>query len=85
MMGQRMTHHKQMSELTTKLMASMTFFAALRAWKPSRMKSNPMGPKSKLTEHRALLEQMHTLMTQQGGMMKNMPGMSHQRSSFIVQ
>lgn len=65
MMGQMMTHHQQMSDLMTKLMASM---------KAIEDEKDPAALKSKLAEHRALLEQMHTQMTQQGGMMKNMHG-----------
>ena len=63
MMGPMMTHHQQMSELMNKLTQSM---AALESEK------DPAALKSKLAEHRALLEQMRTQMTQQSGMMQRM-------------
>ena len=66
MMGQMTKHHQQMSGLMTKLMASM---------KAIEDEKDPAVLKSKLAEHRTLLEQMHTQMTQQGGMMKEMSGM----------
>lgn len=66
MMGQMTKHHEQMSALMAKLMASM---------KAIEDEKDPAALKSKLAEHRALLEQMHAQMTQQGGMMKDMPGM----------
>jgi hypothetical protein len=66
MMGQMTKHHQQMSGLMIKLMASM---------KAIEDEKDPAVLKSKLAEHRALLEQMHTQMTQQGGMMKEMSGM----------
>ena len=63
MMGPMMAHHQQMSELMNKLTQSM---AALESEK------DPAALKSKLAEHRALLEQMRTQMTQQSGMMQRM-------------
>jgi hypothetical protein len=66
MMGQMMTHHKTMSGLMTKLMASM---------KAIEDEKDPAALKAKLAEHRALLGQMHTQMMQQGGRMKDMTGM----------
>jgi hypothetical protein len=66
MMGQMTAHHKKMSDLMTKLMASM---------KAIEDEKDPAALKSKLAEHRTLLEQMHAQMMQQGGMMKDMPGM----------
>jgi hypothetical protein len=63
MMGPMMSHHQQMSELMNKLTQSM---AALESEK------DPAALKSKLAEHRALLEQMRTQMTQQSGMMQRM-------------
>ena len=64
MMGQMQSHHQKMSDLMTKLMASM---------KAIEDEKDPAALKSKLAEHRALLEEMHTQMMQQGGMMKGMP------------
>jgi hypothetical protein len=63
MMNQMTTRHQQMTELMNKLTQSM---AALESEK------DPAALKSKLAEHRALLEQMRTQMTQQGGMMQRM-------------
>ena len=63
MMGPMMAHHQQMSELMNKLTQSM---AALESEK------DPAALKSKLAEHRALLEQMRTHMAQQSGMMQRM-------------
>ena len=64
MLGQSMTkmmaQHQQMTELMNKMTQSM---AALQAEK------DPKALASKLAEHRALLEQMRTLMGNQGGMM----------------
>lgn len=66
MMGQMTTHHQQMTTLMNKLIESM---------KAIENEKDPAALKLKLVEHRALLEQMHTQMTQQGGMMQDMPGM----------
>ena len=65
MMGQMTTHHQQMSTLMSKLMESM---AAIQNEK------NPDALKSKLAEHRALLDQMHGQMMHQGKMMEMMSG-----------
>jgi hypothetical protein len=65
MMGQMTTHHQQMSGLMTKLMESM---AAIQSEK------DPEALKSKLAEHQALLNQMHSQMMQQGNMMQMMSG-----------
>jgi hypothetical protein len=65
MMGQMTTHHQQMSTLMNKLMESM---AAIQNEK------DPEALKSKLEEHQALLNQMHSQMTQQGKMMQMMSG-----------
>jgi hemerythrin-like domain-containing protein len=62
-MNQMATRHQQMTELMNKLTQSM---AALESEK------DPAALQSKLAEHRALLEQMRTHMTQQGGMMQRM-------------
>lgn len=64
-MGQMTTHHQQMSALMNKLIESM---AAIQNEK------DPTALKSKLAEHRALLDQMHSQMTQQGNMMQMMSG-----------
>jgi hypothetical protein len=69
MMGQMMTHHHQMTELMNKVMQSM---AAIQNEK------DPAALQAKLAEHRALLEQMHEQMTQQGGMMHDMSGQVQQ-------
>lgn len=65
MMGQMTTHHQQMSTLMNKLRESM---AAIQSEK------DPAALKSKLAEHRALLDQMHSQMIQQGNMMRKMSG-----------
>ncbi len=49
----------------TKLMDSMKAIEA---------EKDPVELKRKLAEHRALLEQMHSKMMQQGGMMQKMSG-----------
>jgi hypothetical protein len=63
MMGQMTTHHQQMSALMNKLMENM---AAIQNEK------DPEALKSKLAEHQALLNQMHSQMMQQGKMMQMM-------------
>jgi hypothetical protein len=65
MMGQMMAHHAQMTELMGKLQQRM---AAIEKEK------DPAALKGKLAKHRALLEQMHNLMIQQGGMMQGADG-----------
>jgi uncharacterized protein HemX len=68
MMGmtkQMTTHHRQMSALMNKLMASMTAI---------QNEKDPQELKSKLAEHQALLNQMHSEMMQQGKMMQMMSG-----------
>jgi hypothetical protein len=62
-MGQMMAHHQQMTETMNKLMQSMTAI---------QNEKDPAALKSKLAEHRALIEQMQSQMMQQGGMMQNM-------------
>ena len=62
-MGQMTTHHQQMSALMSKLMESM---AAIQNEK------DPEALKSKLADHRALLDQMHGQMMRQGKMMEMM-------------
>jgi hypothetical protein len=72
MMGQMDEHHRQMSGLMDKLMASM---ASIQSEK------NPEALKAKLAEHQKLLDQMHRRMMQQGDRMKMMSGqMKHQCS-----
>jgi hypothetical protein len=66
MMGttkQMATHHRQMSTLMSKLMASMTAI---------QNEKDPQALKSKLAEHQALLNQMHSEMMQQGKKMQMM-------------
>jgi hypothetical protein len=63
MMGEMTTHHQQMSTLMNKLMESMS---AIQNEKDSE------ALKSKLAEHQALLNQMHSQMTQQGKVMQMM-------------
>jgi hypothetical protein len=63
MMGQMTTHHQEMVTLMNKLRESM---AAIQDEK------DPAALKSKLGEHRALLDQMHAQMIQQGNMMQMM-------------
>jgi len=65
MMGQMMMHNNQMSDLMNQLMQSM---AAIEN------ETDPNARKSKLAEHRALLEKMRGQMMQQGGMMQMMCG-----------
>ena len=65
MMGQMTTHHQQMSTLMNKLRESMTAI---------QNEKDPEALKSKLAEHQALLDQMHSQMTQQGKMMQMMSG-----------
>ncbi|MBZ5641444.1 MAG: hypothetical protein LAO19_01675 [Acidobacteriia bacterium] len=65
MMSQMATHHQEMTTLMSKLMESM---------KAIQAEKNPAALKSKLAEHQALLEQMHSRMTQQGKMMQMKPG-----------
>jgi uncharacterized coiled-coil protein SlyX len=64
-MGQMMNRHQQMMDNMSKLMQSM---AAIEAEK------DPAALKAKLAEHRALLEQMRSHMTNQGEMMQQMMG-----------
>jgi uncharacterized membrane protein len=66
MMGQMRAHHQQMMDLMNKLMESMTAIEAAK---------DQATLKAKLAEHRALLEQMHGQMTQQGCMMQQMQQM----------
>jgi hypothetical protein len=65
MMGQMSTHHQQMTTLMNKLMASMT---AIQSEK------DPAALKTKLAEHKALLEKMRGNMMSQGKMMQKMSG-----------
>jgi ElaB/YqjD/DUF883 family membrane-anchored ribosome-binding protein len=68
MMGQvdqMMTQHQQMNDTMNKLMQSM---AAIESEK------DPAALKTKIAEHRALMEQMRGQMMQQGGMMQMMMG-----------
>ncbi len=65
MMGQMMAHHAQMAELMGKLQQSM---AAIEKEK------DPAALKAKLAKHRAFLEQMRSLVIQQGGMMQGAQG-----------
>ena len=65
MMGQMSTHHKQMTTLMNKLIASMT---AIQSEK------DPAALKTKLAEHKALLEKMRGNMMSQGKMMQKMSG-----------
>jgi hypothetical protein len=62
MMGQMNAHHEQMSTLMNQLMQSMTAI---------QNEKDPAALQSKLAEHRALLEKMHSQMMNQGGMMNN--------------
>ena len=68
MMGKMTTHHQEMSALMSKLMESM---AAIQNEK------DPEALKSKLADHRALLDQMRGQMMQQGQMMQMMSGQIH--------
>lgn len=68
-MGQMMTRHQQMSDLMTKLMDSMQAIES---------EKDPAALKQKLAAHRALLDQMHAQMMQEGGMMQQMMGTSGQ-------
>ena|SRR5579859_32560 len=68
-MGQMMNRHQRMMENMSKLMQSM---AAIEAEK------DPAALKSKLAEHRALLEQMRGQMMHQGEMMQQMMGCTNQ-------
>ena len=63
MMGQMSSHHQQMFRLMEKLMASM---------KAIEEEKDPTALQSKLSEHRALLEQMHAQMNQEGSLMGGM-------------
>jgi hypothetical protein len=65
MMAKMMDRQKQTSDLVAKLMASMDTIES---------EKNATALKQKLTEHRALLEQLQK-QTSMGEMMKNMPGM----------
>ena len=65
MIGQMATRHQQMSTLMNKMMESR---AAIQNEK------DPEALKSKLAEHQALLNQMHSQMMQQGKMMQMMSG-----------
>jgi len=65
MMGQMSTHHKQMTTLMNKLIASMTAI---------QNEKDPAAPKTKLAEHKALLEKMRGNMMSQGKMMQKMSG-----------
>ena len=64
MTSQMTTHHQQMSTLMNKLMESM---AAIQNEK------DPKALKSMLAKHQALLNQMHSHITQQANMMQMMP------------
>jgi hypothetical protein len=65
MMGQMSTHHQQMNTLMNKLMASMTAI---------QNEKDPAALKTKLAEHKALLEKMRGNMRNQGKMMQEMSG-----------
>jgi hypothetical protein len=66
MMGQMGAHHQQMVELMNRLMQSMSAIEA---------EKDPAALKTKLAAHKALLEQMHSQMMVQGGMMQRMQHM----------
>ena len=66
MMGQMGNHHQQMMDNMNKLMQSMSAIEA---------EKDPAALKQKLTDHRALLEQMRSQMMQQGEMMQRMQHM----------
>lgn len=74
MMGQMMSHHQQMTGLMNKLMESMKAIEA---------EKDPAALKQKLAEHRALLEQMHSQMMQQGGMMQSLSGKSQENCPMM--
>jgi hypothetical protein len=65
MIGQMMARRAQMTELMGKLQQSM---AAIQKEK------DPAALKAKLAKHRVLIEQMRSLMIQQGGMMQGAQG-----------
>ena len=62
-MGQIAAHHEEMTETMNKLMQSMTAI---------QNEKDKNALKSKLAEHRALLEQMQNKMMEQGNTMQNM-------------
>jgi acyl transferase domain-containing protein len=72
MMERMGEHHRQMSGLMDKLMASM---ASIQSEK------DPEALKAKLADHQKLLDQMHGQMMQQGDRMKMMSGQMKQQCS----
>jgi hypothetical protein len=66
MMGQMSAHHEEITETMAKVMQSMN---ALQNEK------NEKALKSKLAEHRALLDQLQTQLQEEGGTMRNMTQM----------
>jgi len=65
MMGQMTTHHQQMSALMNKMIESMSAI---------QHEKDPEALKTKLAEHQALMNEMHSQMMQQGKMMQMMSG-----------
>ncbi|HEV2523178.1 MAG TPA: hypothetical protein VGT24_12420 [Candidatus Acidoferrales bacterium] len=63
MMGQMSAHHEEIAETMAKVMQSMN---ALQNEK------NEKAMRSKLAEHRALLDQLQTQLQEEGGSMRNM-------------
>lgn len=66
MMGQMSAHHEEITETMAKVMQSMN---ALQNEK------NEKALRSKLAEHRALLDQLQTQLQEEGGTMRNMTQM----------
>jgi hypothetical protein len=65
MMGRMMNRQRQMADLTNQLAKSLDAI---------ENEKDPVALKSKLAEHRALLERLQTQMTQQRGYMRQMSG-----------
>ena len=65
MMGQMMAQHRDMSQLMSKMMQSVTAI---------NNEKDQVKLKALLAEHAALLDQMRSKMTGQGNMMQNMAG-----------
>jgi hypothetical protein len=65
MMGRMMNRQRQMADLTNQLAKSLDAI---------ENEKDPAALKSKLAEHRALLERLQTQMTQQRGYMRQMSG-----------
>ena len=66
MMGQMSAHHDEITETMAKVMQSMSALQNER---------NEKALRSKLAEHRALLEELRTELNEEGGAMKNMTQM----------